>query len=418
METSLDIYLNHTPGEIISADKVTDVGCGMYPCYYVQRDSDVLVSTSGANLIAELGDLKRNPDFQPPLSFADLGTGDQVTTDQTIIETLADYVPTNLRREIPSSVITKLENLGLISGEAPQAWAEGWHTIDSRVSRLRPFETITPDTREQSIDFTRSLSDPEALAEQTAEYMTTFIHRIEDQFPDHQHIILTGGMDSQLISLVPKQTDNWHVFSAEPNYSIVTEFLDRNDIDVNSVIHHDNRNDESLDDLQRKLVAADLMADPRHLRWLSSFKELVQDFGGDCIIWSGTSADAIHAYHRDFHTAENYFDCHLRRVASWQAISHQVMANFVGVPQLSPYHSPEIWDDVYRHYDPDMMSPEMDLRPRIGKILSGGEVWWPNRNPGPSPYQYDFEFDPIQLFIDGVQAKINAGQNRSSPRLG
>ena len=59
-----------------------------------------------------------------------------------------------------------------------------------------------------------------------------------------------------------------------------------------------------------------------------------------------------------------------------------------GAPLLSPYHTEQIWNDVYRHHDPEFLSRGEDLRPELGRQLHGGDVWWPDRNPSPSQYRY------------------------------
>lgn len=71
------------------------------------------------------------------------------------------------------------------------------------------------------------LRDHDEFAQRTAEHLIRFVNRVEEASPDHEHVIVTGGKDSYLISLVPKRTDNWHVLSFDPNYPLVTEFAER-----------------------------------------------------------------------------------------------------------------------------------------------------------------------------------------------
>lgn len=171
---------------------------------------------------------------------------------------------------------------------------------------------------------------------------------------------------------------------------------------MNTLFRTDNTNNETVTLLRKKLVCSDLMSDPRHIRWQVDLQTLVRELGGDCILWQGTEADTFNTYFPQFHESDDYFEGHLTRAASWQANFYQTTTNFVGVPVLSAYHSSGIWDDVYRHYDPAMMSRGMDIRPRIGDVLYADDVWWPEANPGPDPYEYNIGVDPVELFVSGL----------------
>jgi signal transduction histidine kinase len=108
----------------------------------------------------------------------------------------------------------------------------GWDTIDRRVMRLRPFESVRDGEAPMGFRPTFSLSDPGEFVEQSARHIRWFIYRIERRFPDHEHIALVGGKDSQLILLSPKVSKRWHVFSAHPNHPLVSEFIRQNDLEI------------------------------------------------------------------------------------------------------------------------------------------------------------------------------------------
>lgn len=407
MVTSLKLYLDYPAGTIVQADEVTDVGCGMYPCYYIQKADGVYASTSVVSLITELGSLERNPDFEVQKYITELGDqGD--AENRTSFEQLALRLPSSVTDNVPKKFEAILRNTSLFAKAPVNLWYPNWDTIDRRINRLRPFETVTSTDKQYNFKPTRSLDDPAELVEKSVDHITRFVHRMEDKFPEYQHVVLTGGKDSQLISLVPKQTDNWHIFSAEPNYRLVKEFVKVNDLDVKYVFRHDNTNDEAITDLQQKLLCSDLMSDPRHLRWVVRLKKIANKFDGKCLFWSGTEADTIYRYFPSFHESLDYFEGHTERAASWQAIGHQTRTNFTGAANVSPYHSEHIWDDVYQHYDPSMIEKGMDLRTEIGERLHGDSVKWPDRNPGPDPYEYDYDIDALQLYLEGIQEQVDS----------
>jgi hypothetical protein len=398
---TLDLYLDTPPGTVVKTSEISDVACGMYPCYYRQADSEVWVSTSAATLAGELGTLHRDRAFTIPDYIHKLADAQRCSTDSVLSSDLFNSARSIIRSHLPDDAVETLTRLNILSSDAAP-WYEPWNTIDNRIRRLRPFETVTPASSDRAFDLTYSLCDRDELAHRTAEHLTRFINRIEEEYPDYEHVVLTGGKDSQLISLVPKRTDNWHLFSADPNYPLVKRFVKRNDIDINTVFRSDNTNKERLADLRRKLVCSDLMSDPTHIRWQVELQRVVEELGGDCILWLGTEAEAFNTYHPDFHEADDYFQKHFTRPASWQANFHQTTANFAGVPVLSPYHSEAIWKELYRHYDPNLATADMDIRPQIGAILHDDDVWWPDSNPGPDTYTYDLDVDASELFLSGL----------------
>ncbi|ATW89147.1 hypothetical protein halTADL_2407 [Halohasta litchfieldiae] len=393
---SLDLYLQYPAGAVVKTRELRDVGCGMYLTYYTVVNDEIWASTSASNLVFALGELEPNETFDPPNFF----------DEQPIMERLLPSLPPGVVEHTPAVVGQLLRSVGLLS---EKYWDDSIETIDKRVTKLRPFERRTATS--SSVDFspTFRLSDPAEFVTRSATHITEFINTIEKQFPNHHHIARVGGMDSQLLLLAPKVTDNWHVFSAEPNYPIVKDFVEENDISVQNVFRHDNQNEETDADLKRKLICSDLRTDPRHLRWYPTLEQLVDRFDGKVIFWCGTEGDTIYSYHADYQAKEGtaYFDLHQSRAANWQSVTHQVTKNYTGAAALSPYHSEEIWSELYRHYDPNMIDKGTDLRYELGEELAGRSVTWPTSNPGPAPYTYDIVVDPRELYTEYIHGVLN-----------
>lgn len=393
--TSLEVHLKGAPGRVHTVEAIEDVGCGMYPIYYVERESEILVGTSVTDLIFELGCFQENEAFDPPKYLEEAAIGDG----------LQSLLPASLLELVPNSVASIMRDVGFLSSTH---WNESSETADNRVKALQPFEYVTPNGSSREFEPTFSVSDPEEFVDRSAAYIQEFVNEVERQFPNHEHIIRMGGKDSQLIALVPKITDNWSVFSAEPNHPVVKRFLEKNNININELYYHDNQNEESFEEFRRKVICSDLRSDPRHLRWYPTLEEIVTSHDGDVIFWGGTEGDTIYSYHVDYGNAsgEEYFDLHFSRAANWQSITHQATKNYTGVPMLSPYHSPAIWKELYRHYDPQMISEGDDLRPALGERLFDNDVWWPERNPGPSPYIYDWKVSLRSLYLEYIHETL------------
>jgi hypothetical protein len=220
--------------------------------------------------------------------------------------------------------------------------------------------------------------------------------------------VLTGGKDSQLILLANKLNDaRWNVFSAAPNTPIVKKWMGDNNIRVKSLYEHDNRNEETDQDLIDKIAAGDLFSNPKHMRWLPTLKKLATSLGGKCFFWAGTMGDALmasHIFHRG--SLEDFYSTVFSRCVSWQGNSHQVHKNFTGFSCLSPYHSKEIWENIFLNYDYTTLERGVDLRDSIGEKLAGRSVYWSAENPSPSPYVYEKNVDLYKEYVRYIRAAL------------
>ncbi|WP_144049522.1 hypothetical protein [Halorubrum salipaludis] len=408
--TSLELYLENDRKEVVTTEKLQDVACGMYPCYYRLTDDELRVSKSVFSLILDAGEYDRNTAYEVPQFIQKFDQKDK----QIFIEDFVSYLPQELTSRVPSSIVRLLRESTLLPN---RYWDDQMETIARGIYRLQPFETILSDgTQNVDIAFDRSISSKEKFIELSCQYLTEFVQNIEKRFPEHEHIVLTGGRDSLLIHLVPKLTDNWSAFSAEPNLNNTLQFFEDNGIDMNQVYTHSNTNRETIGDTVKKLICSDLRADPRHIRWRPKLAEISKQYDRKCIFWSGTEGDTINSYYSDFHDSEEhgYFDLQMMRAANWQGTTHQTTTNYTGAPMISIYHSPQIWQDLYRRYDPEMIQKGDDLRDEIGEQLHGGSVVWPSNNPGPKPYRYERTFDPVQAYEQLINYCLT---HESQPRL-
>ncbi|MBN1543416.1 hypothetical protein JW992_14850 [candidate division KSB1 bacterium] len=397
--TSEAVYLNYPAKSIIRTSRLVDSGCGIYPVFYVSDRKEIFVSTSVISLIELLGSLDLNPHFRPP-DFL------QKREKSHAIARMKAMLPPVCKNAIRTVAIK-------LAGKEPQ-WETNWYesdeTVDRRIHKLGAFCTVHSHSVVKQFKPSFSLQDPKKLIADTADCLRSYIHQIEDRFPDFQQIVLTGGKDSQLIVLVPKiNQKNWHIFSAPPNDRLVRIWLDQNGLAEHSVVEGPGWRKETDSELREKIIASDCYSNPAHIRWLPELRDIAGSFSHRCIFWTGTGADAFYSFHPGFHklAREKYFDVHANRVRSFQGNYHQTFKNFVGAALLSPYHSDDIWKRVYQHYDPSLIGQQVDLRNAIGAILAGREIEWLKENPSPEAISYPSSVDCFALYKRSIQDMLN-----------
>jgi hypothetical protein len=287
-------------------------------------------------------------------------------------------------------------------------------SIDTRIKKLKPFEPVSTDKSTMLITPDYSIANIDEYLEKSAQLMRKAINDIEAANPKKKHIVLMGGKDSQLISLIPKlNEDNWYIFSADPNYPLIKDWVAQNDIRVRKIFAHDGKNEESLSDFKRKVVCSDLYTNLIHVRYLPTLEKLVRDFEGECIFWLGSMPrraslyDASHRKPESPISNDQFFNVHMNTFPGWQGNIQQTYSNYLGCPFLSPYYLKEMWFELYAHLDPSIIVSGQDYRPRLGDLLAGRKIVWPTENPGPAPYQYwYFWFSSYRYYLNYLNRQL------------
>lgn len=410
--TSLELHLHYPPGTIVETSILEDVGAGIYPVFYLKREDCIRVASNATSLIFDKDSFEPNPSFAPP---------DWRTKSPWQMK--LNSIRRRIRRHRMLSGLPVLRRFSLAEAASPTPPCyPSWETIDQSVRKLRPFQVVTPGNNHTTFVPDFSINDTQTIVRLSAGCIQDFIRHIETLFPHHQQVVLAGGRDSQIILAVRKVShDNWHCFSADPNYPLIEQWLRQNSLKIRSLIRHDNRNEETRHETVEKIICGDLYADPAHMRWLPTLRRLAQKFGGRCIFWAGTMSSLAHFYHSSaLHISGvdhlRFFQSHFDRTSSWQGNYHQIFKNFVRCPLLSPYHSREIWEQVYSHYNPEAVTEGMDLRPALGDTLYGSRLAWSDQNPSPSAYAYKYPLEPKQVYIDFIRSRMSghadSGMNR------
>jgi hypothetical protein len=389
--TALDMYTSFCSEDVVFADELVDESAGIYPCYYYKKDAGLYISTSAVNLIQHKGELSLNRRFKPNRWV--LGESGL----QSAFLLLGRLLGRSAKRD-----------------RALCDWYNTHETIDTEILKVRPFESVTFDAHTMAQIPRGDFISDAVFIEKTAYYVNKFINDIENRFPGYNHVVLTGGKDSQLILLANK-IDNarWNVFSAEPNAPIVKQWINDNNISINRFYEHDCRNEETETDLIDKIVAGDLFANPRQMCWLPTMKRIGHELGGKCFFWSGTMGDALMAFHK-FHcgSLEDFYDIVFSRCISLQGNAHQVHKNFTSFPCLSPYHSKELWDNVFFKYDYARLEKGTDFRNQVGVSLAGRTIRWCESNPSPPRYKYKKNINLYRTYVRCIRTALLKKQER------
>lgn len=396
--TSFDLYTKYPLGGVLKADTLIDNCCGMNPCYYIEGEYGLKVSTSVMSLIVDSQSFELNPDFRPPKFFLHPWQRNTVVFSRAILDLIekklhnTSFLKSKALAKVKSMVSPEIKTI-LWSPHQPSYISN--KTIDSRIRKIRAFESVGTLANSFNPALDGSIKDLDVYIDKSVHYLCKSINDIEKQYPDKQHIILMGGKDSQLISLIPKLNDeNWHVFSAEPNYPLIRDWLSTNDIKVNKLFFHDGGNEETIDEFKNKIICGDLYTSPIHIRYAPALKKIAKEFNNECIFWLGSMPrrsslyDGVHAQNGHSKKRKEFFNSHFNSFPAWQGNIQQTYSNYIGCPFLCPYYLNDIWSELYVHIDPGMIEKGIDLRPRLGEALAGREIVWPEGNPGPTPYKY------------------------------
>jgi hypothetical protein len=320
----------------------------LYPMYRYKQDGKSFVSTSVFELIKHKGVFHRNPKFQ-------------TTT----------------------------------------FWRPTFATIDRKISRVRTIPRRS----------TLEIRDADTISTLGAAHIQDYISSIELAYPDHTHVLLMGGKDSQNI-LLAKRSAPWVVVSGEPNTTNSLRFCEKNGLKVDELLGHP---DHSVDDLVfEEVVASDCFYDPAHFRYLHLLLDIKERCNGKLVVWMGTSGDGIFAKNAN-HRDEDYFAVHELHVGMSMGIYHQVIKNILNCPVLSPYQSPSFLDELFFKFDPFFVKTAGDIRSTVGEKLHGSTVWYPETNPSPSLWARDRNFSIAMYYnalaSEGLPIKSNRFMN-------
>lgn len=277
------------------------------------------------------------------------------------------------------------------------AYYSGTATIDREIHRLGG---PTP--------FHRSIFSPEEYATRFAEAMIADLGRVEAAHPTATHVVMCGGKDSLNLLLLPWKTPPL-ALSAAPNYALLRAFVADNRLAIECRELPDQ--DRSILDLETLYNTC--LSELTHCRWSGELRTLAAQHHGRLILWKGQVGTFISPTWRNY---MHYTD-RLERVAGYlgawvvraalrlgtrtlpeaqqrrlatnlwvrgammQGTHMALLRSLCDCLVLSAYHGPAVQQVISAVDLPSAV--DHDIRPRIGQILHGRPVLYPQTNPDP-----------------------------------
>lgn len=360
-----DLYLKSKPFEIMAVNEIVDNAAGTYPCYYTIRANGLWISGSVYALIKSFG----------------------------------NFIPNN--------------------GVRIDRYATSYQTHDKRIMRIKPFEKIRYTGEKlvkENLFKASDKLDIRGFIDKEAELLTEHVNMTEQLYPDAIHIAEVGGKDSQMILLIPKLSKNWYVFSAQPNYPLVRQFVELNNIMVDG-FYTSTGDDELGNDtfIEEKVIALDGLQMLLHLRWGRSHRELVRhEFKGKKVIfWDGDSGGNlnmplnINRLKVEQKTQEGFFRYFWTCSPLHQGATHQYYKH-LGLIRLDIYSYPRLWRDVFMQYNPINIL-KTDIRKQLGDKVFGKSVKWIDENPAPPAWRNQEKYDVKKIYYERI--KRGSGEN-------
>ncbi|MTD10595.1 hypothetical protein GIX10_03890 [Acinetobacter sp. YIM 103518] len=289
-------------------------------------------------------------------------------------------------------------------------------------------ETIDKDIRRigGAISFTKKIRKESEAVEKITEALIKDVIETENNYPNFVNIILCGGKDSLNLLLLP-WSNPVLVVSAEPNYSLVVEFIKENNLDYKIEVLLD---EENLKIKNKEILINTCLMDLRHARWGAALVEISNRYDTKAIFWLGQGADAFTTpnWKSFFHntstrkkrlnklrqvfglrlinqTPEGFANAMWSRIAMWQGVHTSFMRALTGCLVLSAYHGREM-SKVLVELDLNM-AIQRDIRSIIGEKLFGKQVKYPAINPGPQVSEFRAGLHQPQLFFNQMEKLEN-----------
>ena len=264
-----------------------------------------------------------------------------------------------------------------------------YQTIDAEIQRVRTTH------RRSSME----LTDPDEITELGVKLIQDYITEMENKYPGWVHILCMGGKDSQNIALASRK-ERWVILSGEPNAPLNKKFVEKNELLIEKFISADN--ETKFDTLNSEITASDCAYDTAHFRWVAKIQEIVDEFDGKAILWMGTSGDGCFSKNHN-HFDKDYYAVHDLHVGMAMGILHQMFKNLLNIPVVSPYQSPKFLDELFYRFDPYFVDKSGDVREKMGELLLGRPVKYPEKNPEPLPWKRERNRS-IPIYISELEA--------------
>ena len=265
-----------------------------------------------------------------------------------------------------------------------------------------------------------------------AKAMIKDIDIIEEKHPGKTNIIMCGGRDSMNLLLLPWKNPVV-AFSAQPNFPLVASFIKNNKLNIELFELKDNFDEKTLKD---ELVEACCRTDLAHWRWGADLIQTSKKYERNAILWKGQLGDVfmtdswkhfITPYVEPQRTVrriykkisyllpqfinhkigKKYQPVVINRV--WEVCSSlqgghvSFLRALMDMLVLSAYNGPNV-SKVLERADLGALC-QNDIRPKVGKILFGKNVFYPAENPHPEMSNFRENLHSPKLFYDALRAE-------------
>ena len=237
-------------------------------------------------------------------------------------------------------------------------------------------------------------------------------HKIEEKNKGYTNYILCGGKDSLNLLLLP-WIEKTVALSAEPNYSLVKQFVNENNLNIEVRLLEDKQAPELLDD---EVLECCCRVNMENWRWTAHLKEISQENNGKILFWKGQMADLYTSdkwkvymqpvkpvqmfFQKVFKKLDSIIPFFIKRAigrkiqpitiqAAWERGAVMQGGHLAFIREiadclvLSAYHGSEVMK-VWQEADLASVA-QRDMRDLIGEALLKRSVIYPNANPAPGP---------------------------------
>lgn len=272
-----------------------------------------------------------------------------------------------------------------------------------------------------------SITDVDVYAQRIVAALKEDVVAIESANPGFVNVILCGGSDSLNLLLLPWKNETI-ALSAEPNYGHVKAFVEQNALNIKVMRLDDELDPEELND---EILECCCRVDLAHWRWGAALRRIAKDLDKKLIFWKGQAGDLYMsttwmAYMHPIKPAQRLLrriyrktNSHLpdgmaqaigrsmqpsvvraswNRTASFQGAHMGFIREIADCLTVSAYHGPAIMK-VWQEADLAAVA-RTDMRPKVGKLLLGRDVIYPQKNPGPAPSGIRLGLSQPNRFLD------------------
>jgi hypothetical protein len=304
-------------------------------------------------------------------------------------------------------------------------YAQAHELIDNEIERLGG-----------PIKFRRVLKDPDEACRRIAEAMVEDMRTIEQRNRGYTNVILCGGRDSLNLLFLPWSQPTI-VASAPPNLALVRNFVRDNELEYDVL----PLSGEGRSPRKEEVLVNCCRLNLEHCRWSADLIRIAREHENKVVFWLGQLGDTfLTPYWKTYRPDSSQVRSQpggisdlgrllphsLKRVlgnswadhrafaralwargAMWQGTHMSLLRELTNALVLSGYHGPSMSKALC---DIDLrLCVHEDIRARIGVLLKGAKVKYPQHNPSPLPWQQGRGFASVGRFlefIDGEDIRI------------